>query len=334
MKLPALKPEEYDDEDFLEEDEAPVPQGKRRSGAETVLILLTMLCAAVLLVMIFLSMPYLLKKEPEASGDPQAMMHSAHAEEESFLKETPIEEEETEPEETIEPTIPPEANPYNKYDFQYSRDNYLLCTRQDSYPGVDVSAFQGKIDWQQVADSGIRFAMIRLGFRGYGSKGTLVEDEYAKQNLKGASEAGLYVGAYFFSQATSIQEVQGEIDFMLKTLGDHELNMPIVLDWEVPTSDSRTVNVDRRTLTDCLRYFCDEMTLRGFHPMVYFNWGQAARMIHLNELEDFPFWLALYQDRMTFPYRVEMWQYTCTGRVPGIETEVDIDVYMPDLRAK
>lgn len=333
MKLPALKPEEYEDEDILEEDEAPVRQGKRRSGAETVLILLTMLCAAVLLVMIVLSLPYLLKKEPEATGDPQAMMHSAHAEEESFLKDAPIEEE-TAPEETIEPTIPPEANPYTRFDFQYSRDNYLICTRQDSYPGVDVSAFQGKIDWQQVADSGIRFAMIRLGFRGYGSKGTLVEDEYAKQNLKGASEAGLYVGAYFFSQATSIQEVQGEIDFMLKTLGDHELNMPIVLDWEVPTSDSRTVGVDRRTLTDCLRYFCDEMTLRGFHPMVYFNWGQAARMIHLNELEDFPFWLALYQDRMTFPYRVEMWQYTCTGRVPGIETEVDIDVYMPDLRAK
>ena len=73
---------------------------------------------------------------------------------------------------------------------------------------------------------------------------------------------------------------------------------------------------------------------RGFDPMVYFNWTQASRMIYLNELEDYPFWLALYQDRMTFPFRVEMWQYTSEGKVPGIEGDVDINLYIPDLRKK
>ena len=85
-------------------------------------------------------------------------------------------------------------------------------------------------------------------------------------------------------------------------------------------------------LTDMLRYFCDEMSGRGFDPMIYFNWTQSSKMLYLNELEDYPFWLALYQDRMTFPYRVEMWQYTSEGSVPGIEGDVDINVYIPDLR--
>ena len=68
--------------------------------------------------------------------------------------------------------------------------------------------------------------------------------------------------------------------------------------------------------------------------MIYFNWTQASKMLYLNELEDYPFWLALYQDRMTFPYRVEMWQYTSEGSVPGIEGDVDINVYIPDLRTQ
>lgn len=80
-----------------------------------------------------------------------------------------------------------------------------------------------------------------------------------------------------------------------------------------------------------LRYFCDEMASRGYDAMIYFNWTQASKMLYLNELEDYPFWLALYQDRMTFPFRVEMWQYTSEGTVPGIEGEVDINVYIPDL---
>ena len=86
-----------------------------------------------------------------------------------------------------------------------------------------------------------------------------------------------------------------------------------------------------KELTDMLRYFCDEMSARGFDPMVYFNWTQSSRMLYLSELEDVPFWLALYQDRMTYPFRVEMWQYTNQGTVPGINGDVDINLYIPDL---
>lgn len=317
--------EEYED-DYEEEYEE---EGK--SHAVAILSILALLCAIGLGVLIVL-IPFF----RPAEEDPEALMHPIHKEEESILQQMPEDESypiDEIPQETTEPTIPPEANPYTKYDFQYNRDNYLICQKQDSYPGVDVSAFQNNIRWQEVADSGIRFAMVRLGFRGYGAAGKMVEDSFAKKNLKGAREAGLAVGAYFFSQATSIREVDEEIEFLLNILGDFELDMPIVLDWEVASETGRTKNVDRRTLTDCLLYFCQIMTEKGYQPMVYFNWGQASRMIYLNELEDYPFWLALYQDRMTFPYRVEMWQYTCTGRVPGIDGDVDIDVYMPDMRA-
>ena len=195
-----------------------------------------------------------------------------------------------------------------------------------------MSAFQHDIDWKAVKASGVDFAMLRLGYRGWGAKGTLVEDEYIRKNLAGCAEAGMPIGVYFFSQATSLNEVYEEIEFMLDILGDYKLDYPIVLDWEEANpTEGRVRNVTRRELTDMLRYFCDEMNVRGFNPMVYFNWTQASKMIYLNELEDYPFWLALYQDRMTFPFRVEMWQYTSEGRVPGISGDVDINVYIPPI---
>ena len=236
---------------------------------------------------------------------------------------------EEDPQETIGETIPPEANPYTKKDFQYNSHNYLLCLAQESYAGVDVSLYQGDIDWEQVADSGIRFAMVRLGYRGWGQAGKLVEDENAKKNLAGARAAGLQVGAYFFSQATSRAEVDQEIEFMLNILEDFDLDMPIVLDWEIPVAEARTANMDPSTLTDMLDYFARVMNGKGFETMVYFNWNMSKNLLYLSDLEDQPFWLALYQDRMTFPYKVEMWQYTDKGRVPGIQGDVDINIYMP-----
>ena len=224
-----------------------------------------------------------------------------------------------------EPTEPPERNPYGKLDFQYDGD-YLSCLRTETVPGIDVSAFQGEVDWEQVAASGIEFAIIRLGYRGYGKAGTLVEDEYARQNLAGATAAGLDVGVYFFSQAVSTEEVAEEVDFMLQILGDYELTMPVVFDWEYVSDTARTANVDKRTLTDCALEFCRLVEARGYQPMVYFNSYQSRHMMHLKELESYPFWLAFYSDRMTYPYKIDMWQYTCTGKVPGIQGDVDINV--------
>lgn len=294
---------------------------------ELIMSLIALLELAALIVMLVLCLPYM---GPQ-SEDPQAISrHEQATEEEIDLSPPVVMPEETEPEETMEPTIPPEENPYSRKDFQYDKNNYLYCLRQDSYKGVDVSAFQGDINWAKVKASGIDFAIIRLGYRGYGKAGRMVVDEYAEDNLKEAKEAGLSIGAYFFSQALNIKEVDEEIDFMLEILGDHELDLPIILDWEIPGAENpRTKNMDARTLTEIQRYFCETMTEKGFDPMIYFNWHQSEHMLYLSELEDYPFWLALYQDRMTYPWKVEMWQYTDQGRVPGIDGNVDLNVYMP-----
>ena len=313
--------EEYDDGDYAE-----------TGGSRTIALLIAAvsLCLVILVGILAYSRFAPQFAQEDGDSDPASKLHSVHLLEEQELKENPILET-SEPEETTEPTIPPELSPYDQYDFQYGKNNYLYCLKQESVPGVDVSAFQGNINWAQVKQSGIGFAMLRLGYRGWGAKGTLVEDEYIQQNLAATSAVGMPIGAYFFSQATTLAEVAEEIDFMLEILGDYQLQYPIVLDWEIADPNGRNVNVDRRTLTNMLRYFCDEMIAKGFDPMIYFNWTQSSRMIYLNELEDVPFWLALYQDRMTYPYRVEMWQYTNQGTVPGIEGDVDINLYIPDL---
>ena len=324
--------------DALEEAEYPeteelLPARKRRQlRPEWILGIVAAAAALLLAVVLLMSRSYFPEKAPAYAGeDPEALLNQQQAEDsawpplDQFLEPTESDEEE----EPAIPTIPPERNPYDKFDFQYNRHNYLLLQNVKSYAGVDVSAFQGKVDWKKVKQSGIDFAIIRLGYRGYES-GKLVEDEYAKINLKNAKEAGLKIGAYFFSQALNIKEVNEEIAYMMKILGDRKLDMPIILDWEIPTSDARTANMDARTLTDLQLHFCETMVEKGFVPMVYFNRYMSGRLLHLTELERYPFWLALYQDRMTYPYKVEMWQYTDSGKVPGINGPVDINVYMPN----
>lgn len=303
--------------------ESPPPR-RRRIRAEVVMGLIAAFAAVLVIVLALLCLPYF-APEPSAPEDPEDLPQ--------FREEEPVREtilEPTVPEtEPVNPTIPPDRSLYDRYDFQYNRNNYLLLQNVKSYPGVDVSAHQGSINWQAVARSGIDFAIIRLGYRGYGS-GKLVEDDYARRNLTGAKEAGLNIGAYFFSQALNIQEVDEEIAFLLNILGEQYLDMPIVLDWEIPAADARTANMDIRTLTDIQLHFCQVMAERGYQPMVYFNWYQSEHLYYLSELEDYPFWLALYQDRMTYPWKVEMWQYSDHGSVPGINGAVDLNVYMPD----
>ena len=329
MNLLKLPENEKEDFDFKEEDDYPEEEvvledlraRSRRVRPEAIMGIVAAIAAVLLIAVLVLSLPYMSRDEDPETAKEQYIRQTEPKVE--VILEPTISE--TEPE---NPTIPPDRNPYGRYDFQYNRHNYLLLQNVDSSPGVDVSAHQGDIDWAAVKDSGIEFAIIRLGYRGYGS-GKLVEDEYAKKNLKEAKKAGLKIGAYFFSQALNIKETDEEIQFMLNMLADVDLDMPLVLDWEIPAEDARTKNMDARTLTDIQLHFCGQMKKMGYQPMVYFNWHQSENLYYLSELEDYPFWLALYQDRMTYPWKVEMWQWTSSGRVPGIQGNVDINVFMP-----
>ena len=279
----------------------------RKHNAAAVVLTLLLLALAVLAAVMLQNLP-----ARETVLQPQATTTQA-----------PTTEPPTEP--PTEPTNPePEASPYTMGDFQYD-GRYRTCLAADTIPGIDVSAHQKTIDWQQVADSGIEFAMIRVGYRGY-ETGLVNPDDRRQENYEGAKAAGLKVGAYFFSQAVTVEEALEEARYILEAIEEWELDMPVVFDWE-HKKEGRTLNLDSRIVTDCAIAFCDAVREAGYETMVYFNPHHARRFFHLWELEDYPFWLAYYTDRMQYDYKVEMWQYTNSGSVPGIETPVDINIY-------
>ena len=105
--------------------------------------------------------------------------------------------------------------------------------------------------------------------------------------------------------------------------------MPVVFDWEYVSEDARTGAMDRNTLTECAIAFCDAIAEAGYTPMVYFNPHIGDTLLDLEALVDYPWWLAMYSDRMDYPYAVAMWQYTHAGTVPGISGSVDINLYLP-----
>ena len=290
---------------------------KRKMRLEAVLGLLLLLSIGILIVTVVLSLLGLTRASATETTAPSTTAPTTAP---------------TEPEET-EPTLPPpEENPYGRNDFQYDQNNHLYTLHGESMAGIDVSKHQGEIDWQMVADSGIEFAMIRVAYRGYGEAGTLVEDPYARANLQGAADAGLDVGVYLFSQALSPEEALEEAEFLLAIIEEYReiITLPVVFDWErVNREGSRTNQYDdSRTLTDSTLAFCQRIEEAGFRPMVYFNTFHARNLLNLAEVKQYDFWLALDSDRMRYPYKVDVWQYTDSGNVPGINTPVDLNVWM------
>lgn len=223
---------------------------------------------------------------------------------------------------------PPTENPFTPMDFAYEGE-YLTCLTEKSILGIDVSTFQKDIDWQQVKDAGMEFAMIRVGFRGYGEAGNLVQDKRAVQNYENATAAGIKVGVYFFSQAINVEEAREEANYVLEIIKDWKLEMPVAFDWECLAMDYRTAGMDPQIITDCAKAFCDTVRQAGYETLIYFNPSQSRDMMYLEELVDYGFWLAMYSDQMTYEYQVDMWQYTKEGSVPGIEGNVDINLWFP-----
>lgn len=224
-----------------------------------------------------------------------------------------------------------EQNPFCAEDFTYDENGFMSCAAVEYWLGVDVSHHQGAIRWQEVADSGISFAMIRLGYRRV-YEGTLHMDDRWEENFSGAQEAGLAVGVYFFSQATCVEEALEEARLVLAALDGAELSLPVVFDWEIyydkNGNPGRTADVDRETVMACTIAFCDAIAEGGYEPMVYFNMDVATRLLDVERLhaKGYQFWMALYRAQFNWDYRVEMWQYTNVGRVAGIDNEVDIDL--------
>ena len=216
------------------------------------------------------------------------------------------------------------SNPYSPQDFT-TVNGYVSCTAGPTRRGLDVSQYQGDIDWERVRAEGFDFAFIRIGYRGY-SVGDIYPDELARENLAQAKAAGFDVGVYFYAQAISTQEAQEEAQWCLDFLAGEALQLPLVYDWEYVGPAARTGGMDRKTLTECTKVFCETIKAAGYQPMIYFNNHVSRDLLDLKALAEYPFWLAQYKEQMDYPYQVDFWQYTETGTIPGIDGNVDIDL--------
>ena len=195
-----------------------------------------------------------------------------------------------------------------------------------SHKGIDVSKYQGDIDWAAVALDGVEYAFVRLGLRGYGS-GKLVLDEYFDQNMRGAKEAGIKTGVYFFTQAITVEEAIEEADYVLENITGYDVSYPVVFDVEmIVNDDGRANGLSQKDRTDITIAFCDRIKAAGFTPMIYGNVKCFTKLLDMTRLNDYEKWYAFYDDYMYMPYEVGIWQYTEKGKVAGINTGVDLNI--------
>ena len=225
---------------------------------------------------------------------------------------------------------------------QVSQNNYDFAKLDTSGPyyrylddqgvkgivGIDVSKYQGKIDWQTVKDSGVEYAILRIGIRGYQS-GKLVVDERFQENAAEAEKAGMPIGVYIFSAAITPQEAIEEAEFVLELIKPYtNISYPIVFDTEpIYSDDSRIKDLTPNQLTQITKAFCDTIIAAGKKPMIYANAKRLTTVLRLDELTGYELWYADYQEKPIFPYQYRMWQYTEKGFVPGIEGAVDINLF-------
>lgn len=227
------------------------------------------------------------------------------------------------------------VNHFQKEQFQMMGNTPIyLGSDYDTILGVDVSEHQHEIDWEQVKQSGVDFAYIRLGRRGY-TEGGLFDDPWFENNYEGAKANAVLVGVYFYSQAVTEAEAVEEAEFLLGRLSERELDLPIVYDWEkIDNEDAdiaRTKDLPLEARTDCALAFCKTVESAGYDACVYFNRNLGYYGYDLSRLTDYSFWFALpvTPPELCWPsfyYKVDLWQYSFTVTVPGIEGETDMNM--------
>ena len=207
--------------------------------------------------------------------------------------------------------------------------NYYKDGQAKGKPGIDVSEFQHDIDWEKVKATGMQVAIIRLGYRGYGSEGKIHLDSAYEHNLDSAIEVGMETGVYFFSSAINKEEGIEEAEFCLKHVKGKKIKLPIVIDTEYVFEDegarSNDISVEDRTAA--VVGFCETIEAAGYTPMVYASRDQFVKYLDIDQIGKWQFWLASY-DTPVFPYHTEGYQYSPYGLVDGIETQVDLNVWM------
>ena len=191
--------------------------------------------------------------------------------------------------------------------------------------GIDVSKWQKEIDWDKVKNEGVDFAIIRCGYRG-SVTGSLVEDPYFEQNIKGARAAGIKVGVYFFTQAVNEVEAVEEASMVISLVRDYELQYPVFIDTEGAGGNGRadSLNVEERTAV--CEAFCTTVKNAGLEAGVYASRNWYNNKLTAGTLESYAIWLAEYRSVPLYQGYYQMWQYTSKGKINGINGNVDLNV--------
>ena len=189
--------------------------------------------------------------------------------------------------------------------------------------GIDVSKWNGTIDWNAVKNSGVSYVIIRVGYRG-SSQGALIEDPKFKTNIKGATAAGIKVGVYFFTQAVDEVEAVQEASMVLDRISGYKISYPVFLD--VEGSGGRGDAIDSATRTAVCKAFCNTIKNAGYTPGIYANKTWLSSKMDAGALSGYKIWLAQYAKTPTYTGRYDLWQYRSNGKVSGISGNVDLNL--------
>ena len=189
--------------------------------------------------------------------------------------------------------------------------------------GIDVSRWNGTIDWKAVKNSGVSFVIIRCGYRG-STEGKLIEDSKFATNIKGATNAGLKVGVYFFTQAVDEVEAVYEASYVIDKIKNYKINYPVFLD--VEASGGRADKISVETRTKVCKAFCETIQSAGYTAGIYANKNWLTEKLDASQLSAYKIWLAQYAAAPTYKGTYDMWQYKSTGSVGGISGDVDMDL--------
>ena len=198
--------------------------------------------------------------------------------------------------------------------------------------GVDVSRYQGEIDWPRLVRGGAEFAVIRAGFRGYGAEGRILADESFEDNIDGALEAGLDAGVYFFSQAVSEAEAVEEAEFVLELLNGRELTLPVFIDYELMYAEQGgytgrlyDAGLSGEEYARICAAFCRRVEQEGYTAMVYAGVDMLRDIGEELEKQGYGAWLANWTGQTRYEGSFEYWQYSGSGSAAGVKGEVDLD---------
>lgn len=192
--------------------------------------------------------------------------------------------------------------------------------------GIDVSYAQGQINWKQVKDSGVEFAILRAGFGKVSSQ----KDKQFEHNYIGAKEAKIPIGAYHYSYALSTAQAKQEAEVLLGWLKGKEFEYPIFFDIEDPSMQ----HLGKQTLTEMVKVFCEQIKAAGYQVGVYANKYWFTNLLDFEQLQPYPIWLAQYHTTPTFQGKYDIWQYSSTGKIAGINGNVDVNYCYTDLQTK